>query len=118
MVTRLEVVQQELDDLANEINVRQSTAKPADLGRLSAEAVLASYTAAVEAIESLKEPIKDRAEKLVTALRECDETLKSLEELAKKIQDTGHLVAAQIDESNALNSNIRKLSAELIAKVK
>ena len=118
MVTKLEVVHQELDELANEINVRQSTAKAPDLGRLSAEAVQASYHAAARAVEELKGPLMDRTQKLEEALKGCDQAMKALDEWIKKIHDTGHLVAAQIEEANALSGEMIKMAEEYISKVK
>ena len=117
MVTKLEVVHQELDQLDQLAN-EQSTAKALDLGRLSAEAVQASYTAAAKSVEELKAPLIERTRKLEDALRGCDEAMKALEEWIQKIHDTGHLVVAQIDEANTLSADIRKMSAEFIAKVK
>ena len=121
MVTRLEVVHPEieqLDQLVNEINVRQSTAKAPDLGRLTAEAVLASYTAAATAVQSLEEPLMERSRKLDEAQKGIDEALKALREWVAKINDTGHLVAAQIDEAHALSSETIKMATDFIAKVK
>jgi hypothetical protein len=121
MVTKFEVVHSELDQLdqlVNDINIRQSTAKAPDLGRLSAEAVQASYHAAAKAVEELKGPIMDRTQKLEEALKGCDEAMKALDEWIKKIHDTGHLVALQIEEANALSGEMIKMSTEFIAKVK
>jgi len=121
MVTKLEIVHPELeqlDQLVNDINVRQSTAKAPDLGRLSAEAVQASYHAAAKAVEELKGPLMERSAKLEAAQQGCYDAMKALEEWIQKIHDTGHLVALQIEEANALSSEMIKMSTEFISKVK
>ena len=115
-MTKLEIVHSELDLLQQEVANLQSPTNA--LGRLSAEAVQASYTAAAKAVEALQEPLRDRTAKLEAALRGCDDAMKALEEWTKKINDTGHLVAAQIDEANALSAEIRKMAGEYIARVK
>ena len=118
MTTKLEVVHTELDLLEQEVKNLRPPADGSALGRLSAEAVQASYISAAKAVEALKGPIIDRATKLEEALRNCDSAMKDLEEWAKTINDTGHLVAAQIDEANALSAEIRKMAADYITRVK
>ena len=44
--------------------------------------------------------------------------MKAVEQWMKILDDTGHLVAAQIDEANALSAEIRKMAGEYIARVK
>jgi hypothetical protein len=114
----LEVVHTELDLLADEISARQSTAKPEDLARLSAESVQATYTAMAKNIESLKTPVIDRTKKMEAALAGLNAAFKMIDEFTAKIVDTGHHHAAQIDEANALAAEVQKMIADYIAKVK
>ena len=60
-MTKLEIVHTELDQLHQELVNLQP---PLNLGRLTAEAVQASYTAAAKAVEALQEPLLARAAKL------------------------------------------------------
>jgi hypothetical protein len=119
MTAKLEVVHAELDDLRQLAATATNRVPTADnLGRLSAQAVQASYTAAAQAVEGLKAPLIERAQKLEAALQGIDQAMKALEDWIQKINDTGHLIAAQIEEANALSSEMIKMSTEYVARVK
>jgi len=125
MTTKFEVVQGELDDLRQLTGTTKAVAKMPDnnldtsnLGRLSAEAVQASYIAAAQAVEELKGPLMERIVKLEAALKGCDQAMKALEDWIQKINDTGHLVALQIEEANVLSGEMIKMAGDYIAKVK
>jgi len=89
----------------------------ADLGRLSAEAVMASYEAAAKAVENMGEEVKTRIKRLEASLRECDEDLKLVAEAAAHIRDKGNHVQAQIDEAAHLSNEIRTVCREFSKKV-
>jgi len=114
------------DDIEGEISdlLQRRAAQPVimpavdtNLGRMSAEAVLAQYEAAAKAVEEMGGEIKDRIRRLEAALTEADETMKKLAEAAKGIRDQGKRVQVQIEEASAVSSDIRAACIEVMRKV-
>ena len=106
---KLEVVTSELDILSEEIAARQSTAKAADLGRLSADAVMATYESAETAIATLKEPLMKHTSNLGSSLLEMNALLREVSELVAKIHDAGHMASARVDAANAFAAEVRMM---------
>jgi len=88
-----------------------------DIGRLSAEAVLAQYEAAARGVETMGDEIKDRITKLETAMREADEAMKLVNEAAAAIREKGKLVHVQIEEATQLSRDISNACTEFRRKV-
>jgi uncharacterized coiled-coil DUF342 family protein len=88
-----------------------------DVGRLSAEAVLAQYEAAAKGVETMGDEIKDRISKLETAMREADEAMKLVAEAAAAIREKGKMVHLQIEEATQLSKDIRDACVEFRKKV-
>ena len=88
-----------------------------DVGRLSAEAVLAQYEFAAKGVETMGDEIKDRISKLETAMREADEAMKLVAEAAAAIREKGKLVHLQIEEATQLSKDIRDACVEFRRKV-
>jgi predicted ribosome quality control (RQC) complex YloA/Tae2 family protein len=88
-----------------------------DVGRLSAQAVLAQYEIAAKAVESMGEEIRTRLGRLEAALAEADEDMKLVAEAAKSIREKGSLVYAQIEEASGLSKDIRATCAEFRRKI-
>jgi hypothetical protein len=118
----------EADDLENEIGdmLRDTRQRPViqpaapqqdDIGRLSAEAVLAQYDHAAKCVEELGLEVKERIRKLEDQLKEADADLKLIGEAANKIREKGKLVHAQIEEASQLSKDIRETCAEFVRKV-
>ena len=91
--------------------------EPDDIGRLSAEAVLAQYDHAAKCVEELGLEVKDRIRKLEDQLKEADADLKLIGEAANKIREKGKLVHMQIEEASQLSKDIRETCAEFVRKV-
>lgn len=88
-----------------------------DIGRMSAEAVLAQYEVAAKSVEEMGHDVKDRIAKLEAALAECDKDMKIINECAQMIRDKGKMVQAQIEEASALSHDIREACVEFKRKV-
>jgi uncharacterized protein YfcZ (UPF0381/DUF406 family) len=94
---------------------RRATAD--DLGRMSAQAVLAQYEAAAKSVESMGDEVKVRVAKLEAALQECDADMQLLAEAANAIREKGKLVYIQIDEASDVSKDIRAACAEFRKKI-
>jgi hypothetical protein len=88
----------------------------ADLGRLSAEAVLTQYETAARNVEEMGVAVKERIAALEEALRECDKDMKLLGEAANAIRDKGKLAYAHIEHTAQVSSAIRSVCAEFQKK--
>jgi len=88
-----------------------------DLGRMSAEAVLAQYEAAAKAVEDMGASVKERISKITASLTECDVDMKLIAETAAAIREKGKLVQVQIEEASALSSSIRTACDDFKKKV-
>lgn len=88
-----------------------------DVGRLSAEAVLAQYEAAAKAVEGMGDDVKIRIDRLEKALTEADQDLKLVAETAAAIREKGKLVQVQIEEASTLSKDIKDACAEFRKKV-
>jgi hypothetical protein len=88
----------------------------ADLGRLSAEAVLTQYETAARNVEEMGAAVKERIAALEEALRECDRDMKLLGEAANAIRDKGKLAYAHIEHTAQVSSAIRSVCAEFQKK--
>ena len=114
MTTKLEVVTNELDLLESEIAARQST----DLGKLSADAVMATYQSAATAVTTLEEPLKKHVNDLGSSMLEINAVLREVSELVAKINDAGHLAAARVDAANVFAAEVRKMLQHIDKGVK
>jgi methyl-accepting chemotaxis protein len=110
----------QLDQLERELRhsapaVRETAIE--DLGRMSADAVLAQYESAAREFEVMGEEVKDRIEKLRASLEEADASMKLLTEAAKAIRDKGKLAHAQIEEMSNVAKVIQGLHADVMKKI-
>lgn len=100
---------------------RGATAEPKvgeeDIGRLSAEAVLAQYELAAKAVEDMGEAIKTRVARLADALAEADADMRLVAETAKAIREKGALAHAQIEEAAGVSKEIRGACADFRSKI-
>jgi DNA-directed RNA polymerase len=81
--------------------------KPEDIGRLTAEAVQKQYEEAAKAVEEMGKVVKERIQRLEQCLRECDNDLKVIAEMAQAIVEKGSHVAAEIEHTNSVAADIR-----------
>ena len=102
-------------DVASALN--RQPVQEQDIGRLSAEAVLAQYEAAAKSVEGMGDEIKDRIKRLEAALVEADQDLKLVAEAAAAIREKGRLVYVQIEEASGVSEKIRNACADFRKKV-
>ena len=88
-----------------------------DLGRMSAEAVLAQYEAAAIAVEDMGLSVKEMVKKLGEAMVECAADMKHLNETAIEIREKGKHYEALISRVNDLSKSIRDTCAEFKKQV-
>jgi uncharacterized coiled-coil DUF342 family protein len=105
-----------LDDLTTVHDVPYQEPQK-DIGRLSAEAVLKQYEAAAEAVTKMGEVIKERIKRLEQCQQECDNDMKTIAEMAAAIIDKGTHVAAEIEHTNAVATDIRTVCADIQQKI-
>lgn len=91
--------------------------RAADLGRMSAEAVLTQYKAAADAFAAMGDEIKTRVERLQGALNECDADMNLLAEGAKAIMEKGKRAALLVEEHSQMSRDLRAGVAELMKKI-
>jgi methyl-accepting chemotaxis protein len=110
----------QMDKLERELRQVVNGGPPAhveDLGRMSAEAVLAQYETAAREFEIMGDEIKARIEKLQASLDDAHEALRLLADAAKAIRDKGQLAHAQIEEMSAVTKHVRDAVAEATKKI-
>jgi uncharacterized coiled-coil DUF342 family protein len=79
-----------------------------ELGRMSAEAVLAQYEATAQEVEKMGDTVKDSVKKLGQALIECDNDMKVVMETASAIRDKGKHNEALIARISDMSKVIRE----------
>jgi hypothetical protein len=79
-----------------------------ELGRMSAEAVLAQYEATAKEVEKMGEMVKAMVKRLGQSLIECDNDMKVVAETAQAIRDKGKHNEALIDQISNMSKAIRE----------
>jgi methyl-accepting chemotaxis protein len=121
-VRRPRVNLQALDDELGEVarSVRRPERTPLDqvpdntpdIGRLSADAVMATAEAAAKEVESLKSMVKELAPELEKSMAEMDKSLATIAEAAKQVRDRGERTRLQVQAANDLAKDIAAKCAE------
>lgn len=88
-----------------------------DLGRLSADAVLATAEQAAVEVEKLKLMVKELAPELERSMMEMDTSLKTIAEAAKQVRDRGERTRLQVEAANTLAKDIAAKCAEFTKMV-
>ena len=88
-----------------------------DLGRMSAEAVLAQYEETARQVEEMGSIVKDTVKRLGEKLIECNADMKHVAETAAAIRDKGKHTEALIDQVTALSKSIRDACIDFKRKV-
>jgi hypothetical protein len=89
----------------------------ADIGRLSADAVLEQFKMAAKSVEEMGEEIQARIRALEGSLKECDADMKLLAEAAVAIREKGKLAHAEIERTAAVSKDIREIVAAIKNKL-
>lgn len=119
---------QALEDEVGEVirNVRRPEITPIDeadehaqpdLGRLSADAVMATAESAAKEVESLKAMVKELAPELEKSMAEMDKSLATIAEAAKQVRDRGERTRLQVQAANDLAKEIAAKCAEFTKMV-
>ena len=121
-VRRQRVNLQALDDELGEVarSVRRPERTPLDhvpdntpdIGRLSADAVMATAEGAAKEVEKLKEMVKELAPQLEASMAEMDKSLATIAEAAKQVRDRGERTRLQVQAANDLAKDIAAKCAE------
>ena len=82
-----------------------------DLGRMSADAVLAQYEATAKEVEAMGDLVKASVRKLGQSLIECDNDMKVVAETAAAIRDKGKHHEALISQISDMSKAIREACA-------
>jgi methyl-accepting chemotaxis protein len=127
MSRRPRVNLQALDDELGEVarSVRRPEITPLDqvpdntpdIGRLSADAVMATAEAAAKEVESLKAMVKELAPELEKSMAEMDKSLATIAEAAKQVRDRGERTRLQVQAANDLAKEIAAKCAEFTKMV-
>jgi methyl-accepting chemotaxis protein len=88
-----------------------------DLGRLSADAVMATAESAAKEVESLKAMVKELAPELEKSMQEMDKSLHTIAEAAKQVRDRGERTRLQVQAANDLAKEIAAKCAEFTKMV-
>ena len=112
-VLNLSVLEEEVNQV-----LKREVARPEDLGRLSAEAVMKQFEHAAKAWLEMGTEVKERIQKLEQHLSEANKDLKILAECADTIREKGQLARAQMEEATAFSTELRNLANEFRDKVK
>jgi uncharacterized coiled-coil DUF342 family protein len=97
----------DLDEVARQAAQPAQQQAVTDIGRMSAQAVLAMYDAAAKSVADMGEEVKVRIDTLEAALSECHTDMKLVKEAADAIREKGKLVHLQIEEASRVSSDIR-----------
>jgi hypothetical protein len=114
----LQALDDELGEVARRVNRPEITPlddvpdQGPDIGRLSADAVMATAEAAAKEVESLKVMVKELAPELEASLAEMDKSLKTIGEAAKQVRDRGERTRLQVQAANDLAKDIAAKCAE------
>lgn len=81
-------------------------AREPDLGRLAADAVMATVEHAAQEVEKLGLMVKELAPKLEEAMQDLDKSLKTISEAAKVIRDKGERTKLLVEAANRLATEI------------
>ncbi len=109
----------DLSRLEDDLHGEQKTTPPRlreapridELGRMSAEAVLAQYEATAQEVEKMGDTVKDSVKKLGQAMIECDNDMKVVMETAAAIRDKGKHNEALIARISDMSKVIREACA-------
>jgi ribonuclease HII len=91
--------------------------QPADIAKLSAEAMLTQYDQTAKGIEELGTVVKDLAGKLQAELEGCNDALKLIAAAAAHVREKGDATHTVIAEASSVLKIIRETCADFTNKV-
>jgi proteasome assembly chaperone (PAC2) family protein len=87
------------------------------VGKLSAEAVIREYDAAVKEIEALGTELSEAARKCETMVSGVHATVAEIKELAANYRDEGKRYFLKIEECSLMTSEVRTVCEDLKKKI-
>jgi hypothetical protein len=88
-----------------------------EIGRLSAEAVAASYESAAKEIEKMGAELKERAQLCEKLVADSNQALALIQETAAQFRDAGKLIFLKIEDCSLMTKEVRETCDTLRAKL-
>jgi hypothetical protein len=88
-----------------------------EIGRLSAEAVAASYESAAQEIEKMGAELKERAKLCERMVAESNQALTLIQETAAQFRDAGKMIFLKIEDCSLMTKEVRETCDTLRAKL-
>jgi len=88
-----------------------------EIGRLSAEAVAASYESAAKEIEKMGEELKERAKLCEKLVADSNQALTVIQETAAQFRDAGKMIFLKIEDCSLMTKEVRETCDTLRAKL-
>jgi hypothetical protein len=88
-----------------------------EIGRLSAEAVAASYESAAKEIEKMGAELKERAQLCEKLVADSNQALVLIQETAAQFRDAGKMIFLKIEDCSLMTKEVRETCDTLRAKL-
>jgi hypothetical protein len=88
-----------------------------EIGRLSAEAVAASYESAAQEIEKMGTELRERTQLCERMVAESNQALKLIQETAAQFRDAGKIIFLRIEDCSLMTKEVRQTCDNLRAKL-
>lgn len=90
---------------------------PADVGKLSAEAVAKGYELAALEIEKMGNELKERTRLCEQLVIDSNEALALVQETAAQFRDAGKAISLRIEDASAMTTEVRQTCGALTSKI-
>ena len=87
------------------------------IGKLSAEAVIAQYEGAVKALEAMGTTLIDCVKRAETMAAGCKDAIAYLQDTAQKYREEAKLVFDRIEQASVVTAEVRSLCDEMRKKI-
>jgi hypothetical protein len=88
-----------------------------EIGRLSAEAVAASYESAAQEIEKMGTELRERTQLCEKMVAESNQALRLIQETAAQFRDAGKIIFLRIEDCSLMTKEVRETCDNLRAKL-
>jgi hypothetical protein len=87
------------------------------IGKLSAEAVIAQYEGAVKALEEMGETLIDCVKRAEKMAGECKAAIAYVEDTAQKYREEAKLIFDRIEQASVMTAEVRSVCEEMRKKI-
>jgi hypothetical protein len=87
------------------------------IGKLSAEAVIAQYEGAVKALEAMGTTLIDCVKRAETMAAGCKDAIAYVQDTAQKYREEAKLVFDRIEQASVMTAEVRSLCDEMRKKI-